>query len=257
MILGAGTPYYGHCFEEIDAAVTALESRRAGTVRTVVFNEKHHPASRGTSLQAPPDSVIFNLENVPGQVNPALWAKHEIWDASLQNISRYPSGLNVTHVPMGYEQSMKRFERRPPADRDIDVVFCGFLNERRIAVLEDLKKRGIHVAVPTYDTWGKDRDDVIARAKLALDMRYYEDGIFPTLRTLHLVANGMPVVSETSPETPPWALENVPYSMLADRIEELLSNDPEMHDLAIEAEIILKKHPLVLPDEILMHKQDK
>ena len=242
MILGEGTPYYGHCFEEIDAAVSAL------TTRTVVFNEKHQ-------FKAPPGSIIFNLENVPGQVNPALWVEHEVWDASLRNISRYPDGIKVTHVPMGYESSMKRFERRAPADRDIDVVFCGYMNERRNDILVKLRRRGLNVAVPTYTTWGKDRDDVIARAKLALDMRYYEDGIFPTLRSLHLVANGMPVVAERSPEMPPWAIECVPYHLLVARIETLLKNELELFDLATEAEIILKKHLLQLPDEALTHKQ--
>ena len=245
MILGKDTPYYGHCFEEIDTAVSAL------TTRTVVFNEKHQ-------FKAPSGSIIFNLENVPGQVNPALWSEHEIWDASLRNISRYPTGLKVTHVPMGYEPSMKRFERRPVEERDIDVVFCGYPNERRLSVLDSLRYRGIKVAVPDYNTWGKDRDKVIARAKLALDMRYYDDGIFPTLRSLHLVANGMPVVAETSPEMPPWALVNVPYDMLADRIETLLKNRQVMDDFAAAAENILKKHPLRLPNgDSLTHKQDK
>lgn len=242
MILGEGTPYYGYCFEEIDTAVSAL------TTRTVVFNEKHH-------FKAPPGSIIYNLENVPGQVNPSLWSEHEIWDASLRNISRYPTGLKVTHVPMGYEPSMKRFERRPPEDRDIDVVFCGYPNERRIAVLDDLRSRGLRVVVPDYQTWGKERDDIIARARVALDMRYYEDGIFPTLRSLHLVANGMPVIAESSPEMPPWVIDNVSYRMLGPRIATLLNNELEMHDLATEAEIILKRHPLQLPDDALTHKQ--
>ena len=242
MILGKDTPYYGYCFEEIDTAVSAL------TARTVVFNEKHQ-------FKAPPGSIIFNLENVPGQVNPALWSEHEIWDASLRNISRYPTGLKVTHVPMGYEPSMKRFERRPVEDRDIDVVFCGYPNERRIAVLDDLCSRGLRVVVPDYQTWGKERDDIIARARVALDMRYYEDGIFPTLRSLHLVANGMPVVAETSPEMPPWALDSVSYDKLADHIEWILKEDSVLRDLATEAETILKKHPLKVPNEALTHKQ--
>lgn len=237
MILGLHHHIPAQCFIEIDKAVSQL------THRTVVFNAHNYPSF------VPKNSIIFNLENVPEQANPALWAEHEIWDASLRNISHYPSGLKVTHVPMGYEPSMRRFEKRPLQDCDIDVVFCGFINDRRMAILNDLRNRGLRVAIPSYNCWGKERDDVIARSKIALDMRYYEDGIFPTLRSLHLIANRVPVVAETSLEMPPWVMENVPYNMLANRVETVLKNERTINDLATEAENILKKHPLQLPDE--------
>lgn len=234
MILGQGTAYYGYCFEEIDQAVQRL------TKRVVVFNEKHY-------FKAPPQSIIFNLENVPGQVNPALWKGHEIWDASLRNISRYPKDVPVTHVPMGYEPSMKRFERKPLEERDIDVVFSGCMNERRVHVISELRKLGWRVELPP--TYGSERDELIARSRIALDMRYYEDGIFPTLRSLHLIANGMPVVAETSPEMYPWVLEHVPYHQLVSRIDHLLHHERQLDQLAEESNRILQKYPLTLPPE--------
>ena len=246
MILGIDRHVAANCFQEINDSVQNILSG-ARDSRLVVFNAHN--------FTAPHRSIVFNLENVPGQVNPARWAGYEIWDASLRNISNYPVEMKVTHVPMGYEPTMKRFERRPIEDRDIDVVFCGYLNERRMSVLHSLRRRGIKVTVPEYDSWGKERDNVIARAKLALDMRYYDDGIFPTLRSLHLIANGMPVVAETSPEMPPWILQNTSYEKLADLVEAMLTSEEEMNALSLESEIILKKHPLQLPS-LMQHKHE-
>ena len=234
MILGAGTPYYGYCFEEIDAAVCAL------TNRTVVFNEKHH-------FKAPEGSIIFNLENVPTQVNPALWKGHEIWDCSPRNIAQYPSDVPVTHVPIGYHPSMTRFNQCKAEDQDIDVIFCGYMNQRRYIVIEELRVKGLNVALPEYKFFGKERDALIARSKLALDMRYYEDGIFPALRSLHLAANRVPVVAETSEEMPPWAIHHFPYKALVPNILDLVYNDKLREQLAQESFNILQNHPLQLP----------
>lgn len=236
MILGKNTPYYGYCFEEIDAAVCAL------TDRTVVFNEKHH-------FKAPEGSIIFNLENVPTQVNPALWRNHEIWDCSERNISRYPSNVPVTHVPIGYHPSMTRFEACPAEDRDIDVIFCGCINERRHAVIEALREYGLNVVLPIV--FGKERDALIARSKLALDMRYYEDGIFPALRSLHLASNKIPVLAETSDEMPPWAIRHVTYNSLVANILSLLHDSEARQRLVQEAFDILQNHPLQLPASCL------
>ena len=234
MILGKGTPHYGYCFEEIDKAVSEL------TDRIVVFNEKHH-------FKAPADSIIFNLENVPGQVNPELWADHEIWDCSERNISRYPKDVSVKYVPMGYHPSMKRFERKPQKKRDIDVVFCGWPNERRAVILNEMRRQGLRVEVPSYSVWGKERDELIARAKLALDMRYYEDGIFPALRSLHLVSNGVPVLAETSPEMPLWVKNHVTYDKLVSRAIELLRDEAQREAQAAESFSMLQSFPLTLP----------
>lgn len=181
MILGLSSHPAAACFTEIDEAVRQLRGKD-----DVCFNAHAFPAD------VPPDAVVFQTENVPGQVaNPAaLWPDHEIWDLSRRNAEQYGG----RHVPVGYHPSFERFKRADVLD--IDVVFTGCLNERRIAVLQALADRGLSVTAIPPGVYGAERDAVLARAKLALSMLYYSDGVFPALRVAHLVANRVPVLSE-------------------------------------------------------------
>ncbi len=183
MILAKDT--YGSsaaCFTEINDAVEALTWRR------VCFNS--HWAT------PPAGSVVYNLESIPDQVDPARWAGHEVWDSIASNIAKYPPGMNVKHVPVGYHPSMERFERAKVLD--IDVVFTGALNHRRAAVLDALRERGLNVVYigPAVGNHGAARDAVLARAKLALSILFHDEAPFPALRVAHLVANRVPVLSE-------------------------------------------------------------
>jgi hypothetical protein len=183
MICGRYRHAASACFDEINAAVSAMTSR------TVAFNAH--------AYAPPPDAIVYNFENVPGQVaDPrATWPGHEIWDFSASNAAKY----DAVHVPVGYHPTMERFKRI--AYPDIDVVFTGLLNERRATVIEALRKRDLHVVtVPTGTVYGLERDAILARAKVVLNMLFYPDGVFPALRVAHLVANRVPVISEACPE---------------------------------------------------------
>ncbi len=208
MILGRDRHPASACFDEIDAAVSAL------TDRVVVFNAHAFPG------HVPEGAVVWNTENVPGQVpDPrALWPDHEIWDISAANAARY----GAKHVPIGYHPSMERFERRPVEEQDIDVVFTGCMNPRRADVLQQLADRGLKVAhIGPGGPHGAERDAVLARSRLALNMLFYPDGTFPALRVAHLVANRVPVVSEMAPECFDF-LETCAYESLVENCVALL-----------------------------------
>lgn len=223
MILGLDRHPQAACFLEVDAAVSAM------TDRVVCFNAH--------TFEAPPGAVVFNLENVPRQVDPSRWAGHEVWDFSERNAAQY----KATHVPIGYHPSMERFERAPT--KDIDVVFSGCLNERRMAVLQGLADRGLDVAVLPPGVYGKKRDDVLARARLALNMLYYEDGVFPALRVAHLVANRVPVLSEACPEG--WSfVPTCAYGEMVDAAVRLLREGQQAAEVPYEE---FRKMPMVLP----------
>jgi hypothetical protein len=232
MILGS-SPAHGRCFDEIDDAVMAL------TDRVVCFNAHQHDPPRG-------DVVIFNLENIE-QCRPQRWAGYEIWDCSLHNAVRYPPGFNVKHVPIGFHPSMVRFQRRPPAERDVDVVFCGAEHPRRARILDALTKCGLKV-VHNVSVMGRGRDALLARSKVALDVLFYEHGIFPALRSLHLIANRVPVVGETARETPSWAGPRVPYERIVEAVIEMVNVPARELDLVADAQYAaLAASPLVLP----------
>jgi hypothetical protein len=196
------------CFDEIDAAVSAM------TDRVVAFNAHIR--------KPPPGAIVYNFENVPAQVShPAeLWAGHEVWDFSARNAAQY----GATHVPVGYHPSMERFKRA--SHLDIDVVFTGLVNERRAAVLEELRERGLNVVVVPPGLYGASRDTILARAKLALNMLFHEDGVFPALRVAHLVANRVPVLSEVCPEG--WSyVPHTAYRYLASSVANAIARGPQ------------------------------
>lgn len=188
MILGRYNHVFSACLDEIDAAISALD-KESGRNRNIVLNAHEFPAPEG--------SIIYNLENY-AQLTPAVldqWADHEVWDFSASNCAQY----GAKHVPIGYHPSMERFKRDPHPD--IDVVFTGSMNKRRAKVLDELRMRGFRVvSIEGGMLYGKQRDAILARARVALNMLFYEGGMFPSLRVSHLVANKVPVISERCPE---------------------------------------------------------
>ncbi len=216
MILGRGVHPQSACFDEIDAAVRAM------TDRVVCFN-----------------AHAFNLENF-SQIKPEVldrWADHEVWDFSARNAALY----GAKHVPVGWHPSMERFERAPV--QDIDVVFSGCINTRRMKVLEDLADRGLKVVVVPPGIYGAHRDGILARARLALNMLFYEDGVFPALRVAHLVANRVPVLSERCPEMWNW-VSHTPYENLQWCASNAIAEGRAMADHAYS---LFVQRPMVLP----------
>lgn len=212
-------------FDEINTAVEAL------TERLVVFNANNIPP--------PPGAIVFNLENVPWQVDTSYWNGHEVWDFSARNVSRY----QARHVPIGYHKSMERFS--PAVSKDIDVVFCGAMNARRCKIVDKLKERKINVVV--VNLFGSERDIILARSKLAINMLYYEDGVFPALRVAHCVANKIPVISERCPEG--WDfIETCEYEQIVDVAERLVrGTEKNLDSMALSCLEKFQQMPLILP----------
>lgn len=225
MIVGLETQTVAKCFVELDDAIKQM------TDRVVCFN-----AHRGT---APPGSIIFQTENVPLQVPDfeMRWSAHEVWDFSASNAAKY----RATHVPVGFHPSMVRFKRAKV--QDIDVIFSGAINDRRAKVLNFLKGRGLNVVVVPQRLYGRGRDALLARAKLALNMLFYPEGIFPSLRVAHLVANRVPVLSEKALEQWDW-VPHCSYEDLFFAVENAIKEGPAMAEHAFNRFI---QQPMVLP----------
>ena len=240
MILGQQA---ARAFVEIDAAVSALiaSSKRASKV---YFNAHVDPSA------VPTGGVIYNFENINLQIPPDTFStQHEIWDFSARNVERWrAAGRNAVHVPVGFHASMTRFQPRPWSERNIDVVFVGYRNARRRAVLDALTRRGLRVE-HLHGVYGAKRDEVLARSKVALNMLYYDKGVFPVLRQLHAAANHVAVISEVADEAPVWVHPApVPYGSLVDSIAGLVRGSPSNLTLAArQASVMLRAYPLSIP----------
>ena len=245
MIIARNRHVHAAAFDEIDASVRAiLDEERVK--HAVVFNAHAAPAL------VPPDAIVFNLENVGLQVSPLSFPRNTIWDFSRRNVEAWraarPDGPPVHHVPVGYHRSMERFRLRPWAERDIDVVFTGAINERRRAVFERLRALGLRVETVSAP-YGQERDAVLARARLAIGPVYYPRGLFSALRAAHCVANRLVLVAETAAEIPTWAYPRpCRYGRLVGRVSSLLARGEEgVGEVAEEAYRRFCGSPLRLP----------
>jgi hypothetical protein len=154
-----------------------------------------------------PGTILYNLEQLDEQ-NSALCSrltslatKFRIWDYSRRNVevlreSGFPA--DITHVPIGYVPELSRIPKE--AVQDIDVLFYGSINERRARILQELENRGLKVQA-SFGVYGAERDALIARAKVVLNLHYFPSGIFEMVRVSYLIANRKAVVAECHSRT--------------------------------------------------------
>jgi SAM-dependent methyltransferase len=147
------------------------------------------------------DAVLYNLEQLdpgspwlgPGYLE--LLARHEVWDYSARNAARY-AGLGLPAprvVPIGFTPELVRIPYGLP--EEVDVAFHGSMNARRQQALEAIAGCGLRVEA-TYGLYGKERDARIARARIVLNVHFYEAKVFEVVRVSYLLANRRCVVSE-------------------------------------------------------------
>jgi hypothetical protein len=155
----------------------------------------------------PPSAILYNLEPLPSQ--PPPWLTPVVLSAyrgcrvldygGLQTIWWTGLRMPAQWVPVGYVPELTQIA--PAANQDIDVLFYGTPNPRRLRVLEALKAAGLRVAA-AFGVCGLQRDALIARAKLVLNVHYYDPmPVFEVVRVSYLSANRKVVVAEHSPDT--------------------------------------------------------
>lgn len=187
--------------------------------RTMVFGAHLLPKFGGKIDGG--DYVIFNTEQV---VEGSPWMtleyleilkSYEVWDYSPANVAALAKlGVKARHCPIGYMPCMENiaYGRSSTvrgrdivdwkdwvsvgAGGEIDCVFYGSMNERRRKILDALKEAGVNVA--EFIGYGEFRDKLIARAKVVLNIPFYESDAFEIFRVAPLLANGVCVASVNS-----------------------------------------------------------
>ena len=152
-------------------------------------------------LELPKDSILFNLEQVDlasswmGGPYLAMLMRYAVLDYSAANVAalRQLGLTHAKHLPIGYAEGLTRIPRAER--RDIDVLFVGTLNPRRVEILGALQAAGLTV-VHLFDVYGAARDEAIARSKIVLNLHFYDAAVFEIVRVSYLLANRVCVVSE-------------------------------------------------------------
>ena len=134
-----------------------------------------------------------------------------IWDYSESN-TRYLNelGLKTEVVPIGYHKKLEEvsFSEFP----DYDVLFVGFLTERRKRIIDELQK---HCCISIQPRWGKDFSDALGRSKILLNIHQYD--ILTPLeqpRISYALNNGCFVLSEESTNNPYKSIITCNYDSL-------------------------------------------
>lgn len=229
--------HHGFAQAGIDAPIA--ENRILPGRMPIVFGA--HLLGAGEEGQIPPESILYNLEQFgrgyagssPRYIE--MLSRFRVWDGMAVNVDylhRWGINPSARYVPLSYVPQLTRIA---PAAEDIDVLFYGIQSERRDRVLKALESEGLRV-IAANGLFGAERDALIARAKVVLNVHFAEGGRLEIPRLIYLLGNRKAVVSEVAPDTAASGLQGgfleVPYEALAPACAELCRDEDRRHALA-------------------------
>ena len=194
-----------------------------------------HPLDQRDLADIPPSTIMVNTEQLYDEDrfgwNENIYAfarNFETWDYSESNVAAFDkrgiSGVKLLRI--GHQPQLTRIAKakRP----DIDVLFYGSVTDRREAILNGCRERGLTV-VSLFGVYADERDRYIARSKLVLNLHNHAAELFEIVRVHYLLSNAVAVVSEVNPTTniPEMyrdAIAAVPYEQVVDECVRLVRN---------------------------------
>ena len=236
---------HSRCFEEVALALHEAfgELGYDAPIVTDAARAEGQTIALGVNLlrpgaYIPPNCILYNLEQISAD-SPwlrmeyvDLLQRYRVWDYSAKNVAALnTAGIGASLCELGYMPGLSRIQRAQ--DQDIDVVFVGSMNSRRRRILEDLQDHNKKVT-GAFNIYGAERDALYARAKLVINIHYYEAKLFEIVRCSYLFANRICVVSESGRDS---EIENryrggvafAPYEGLVDACLRLLDDDQARH----------------------------
>lgn len=207
-----------------------------------------HLLSEAEALALPPTTIVYNLEQL-GSAElpawyPALASRVRVWEYSELNLpywSQVSTIMPVSLVPVGHATVLDRISSAP--EQDIDVLFYGSMNERRKRILVELEAAHIKVH-HAFGVYGEERDALIARSKVILNIHFYESKVFEIVRVSYLLTNGKAVVTEPSPDLGrlAGALAVFEHDDLVQGCLDLLANENARKVLEFRAKMLFREY---------------
>ena len=118
------------------------------------------------------------------------------------------------------------------------------MNARRLRIINELEAEGL--VVKAFQTpYGIDRDKIIAKSKIVLNMHYYDDpGLFESFRVSYLLANGACVVSEIGRGQKDYeeAVHVARYDDLVAQCVKLVHDDVKRKEMEIHGHLFMKEN---------------
>jgi hypothetical protein len=198
-----------------------------------------------------------------------LKGAYQVWDYSKSNITWLKNKLgveNIHYVPICFVHNMNKNIK---AEKDIDILFYGSLNKKRKTILNRLeevaKSNGLNLVIQNNDCWDEDLDKLIARAKIVLNIHFYENATLELHRLSQLLSNKCFVMCEASKDKElihkyKGGMEFAQHSDVASRCLYWLGQSTEERtNIANKGHGIFKteKYENYIPNEILSIKSTK
>jgi hypothetical protein len=165
----------------------------------MIFGAHHLAAELAADL--PSDTIVYNTEQLrtDGAFVEALGqfvSRFATWEPDIGNVEAWRAlglGSRVRYVQPGYVPESSTVDLATPTD--IDVLFFGKVNSRRMVILDGIMRAGIrlHVADGVYLA---DRDALVARAKIVLNVHAADDSALEMARIGYALANRRALVTE-------------------------------------------------------------
>jgi hypothetical protein len=160
-----------------------------------------HHLAQNLAQDLPSDTIVYNTEQLryDGALLEGLRpfvSRFETWDPDERNVEAWRAaglGARVRHVPPGYVPESSTIDLTTPAD--IDVLFFGKVNPRRMVILDALARAGIALQVAD-GIYLAERDALVARAKIVLNVHATDDSALEMARVAYALANRRALVSE-------------------------------------------------------------
>ena len=204
----------------------------------------------------PDNTIIFNTEQLESITE--VWKKRilflaskgiEFWDYSKYNLDFLLKKIKIKGklFEIGFQKNLQRIKINDI--KEFDVLFYGSINERRERIINGLLKKNIKVKC-LFGVYGNDRDILIGKSKLVLNLHMYESKIFEIVRVFYLLTNGISVVSEVDEDTKfnnnyLKGVKKSKYNDIEKNIINLLENDEERSLIGQSGMNIIKKYPQI------------
>lgn len=197
------------------------------------------PLQLGLINSFPDNTIFFNMEryahrDLAGTAAEHVARKYRIWDYSASNVAAW-NALNprvpAYHALTAYAPNLEKVPKG--VAQDIDVLYYGNITPDRFEALHQVAGlrpdlTGLSV-MTACNVWGRQRDDLIARAKVVVN--FSRGTIFEIVRVSYLMANCKAVVCDTSdgleiePDLRDGALRFVKTAEIRTACEALVADD--------------------------------
>jgi len=205
----------------------------------------------------PKNTFLFNTEQLPilsedfchqRYMQIRYWAQKgfRFLDYSAENAPVLSAwgAAEVSVVPLGYVPELDRMRKQSP---EYDCLFYGGLNRRRHKLLHEIQDLGVNLKF-LHGVYGEERDALIEKSKLVLNLHLYDSEIFEMVRVNYLMHNKICIVTELNPSTKiAPELKNLfvccPRETLASEIAYLIHEPKKIQETASEAYDWLRSQP--------------